>query len=214
MWAVMGTNLALVGALSGLGVAAHSLGALAEGADYLADAAVIGVSILALHLEAGPQTSRRPNGHPMASRYAAAANSTWLLVMTLLLTIGAVDRLVTGPGRVQGLPVLVVSAVAALAMGAGALLLWGDFDDNEHAGGDDESVDLARRAVLLDTVADGATAAGVAASGGVIYVTGGNYWLDPVVAMVISFVVAYHALRLLGRTRRALGSSAGGPSAG
>ena len=210
LWAVMGANLGLVGVLAGVGIAAHSLGVFAEGADYLADAAGIGVSILALHLEARPRTPRRPNGYPMATRYAAAANSTWLLLVTLLVAAGAVDRLVTGPGHVHGLPVLVVSAVAALAMGAGALLLGGDFDNDEHA----EGADLARRAVLLDTVADGAAAAGVAATGGVIYATGGNYWLDPVVAVVISGVVAYHALRLLGRTRRALGSSAGAPSAG
>ena len=41
---VLGLNLALVGALVTVGITAHSLGVFAEGGDYLADAAAIGVS--------------------------------------------------------------------------------------------------------------------------------------------------------------------------
>ena len=59
---------------------------------------------------------------------------------------------------------------------------------------------------MLDTVADAAAAIGVAVSGAIILVTGGHYWLDPLVALVIALVVAYHALRLV---RRALGELRG-----
>ena len=52
-------------------------------------------------------------------------------------------------------------------------------------------------AVLLDTVADAAAAAGVAVVGAIILVTGGWYWLDPAVALTIAVVVAYHALALI-----------------
>jgi cobalt-zinc-cadmium efflux system protein len=41
-------NLGLVAALVIVGVAAHSLAVFAAGADYLADAAAIGVSLLAI----------------------------------------------------------------------------------------------------------------------------------------------------------------------
>ena len=51
--------------------------------------------------------------------------------------------------------------------------------------------------LLLDTVADAAAAAGVAVTGGIILATGGWYWLDPAVALVIAVVVAYHALVLV-----------------
>jgi divalent metal cation (Fe/Co/Zn/Cd) transporter len=37
----------------------------------------------------------------------------------------------------------------------------------------------------------------VAIAGGIILATGGWYWLDPTVALVIALVVAYHALALL-----------------
>ena len=48
-------------------------------------------------------------------------------------------------------------------------------------------------AVLLDTIADAAAAAGVAVTGGIIMATGGWYCLDPSVALII----ACHALALL-----------------
>ena len=52
-------------------------------------------------------------------------------------------------------------------------------------------------AVLLDTIADAAAAAGVAATGPIILATGGWYWLDPAVALAVAAVIAYHALALI-----------------
>ncbi|MDA8269590.1 MAG: cation diffusion facilitator family transporter [Actinomycetota bacterium] len=194
LWVVLTANLSLVGALVAVGVTAHSVGVWAEGVDYLGDAAAIGVALLALQLEV--PTPRRPHGWPDASRLAALVNAGWLLVLTLLVAGGAIDRLVTGVHHVHGLPVLVVSGVAAIVMAAGAVVLRGDL------GGDaDDNGELSVRAVLLDTAADAAAAAGVAVAGGVIVATGSFTWLDPTVALVISLVVGFHALRLLARLR-------------
>jgi cobalt-zinc-cadmium efflux system protein len=55
--------------------------------------------------------------------------------------------------------------------------------------------------VMLDTVADAATAIGVAISGAIILATSGTYWLDSLVALLIATVVAYHALRLMRRAQ-------------
>jgi cobalt-zinc-cadmium efflux system protein len=98
--------------------------------------------------------------------------------------------------------VLIVSGIAGLVLLGGALLLGGDIDaDDDDAGGD-----LNLRAVLLDTAADAAAAAGVAATGAAIYAFHAPYWLDPAVALVIAAVVGYHAARLLSRIRTALRS--------
>ena len=190
LWTVLAANLALVAGLIVVGSTAHSVGVWAEGVDYLADAAAIGLSLLAIHLSRRSR-SRQPGGSPRVTRYAAAVNAGWLLVLSLLLAGGAIDRLVVGVREVHGLPVLVVSGVAALVMLAGALLLGGDGDDDG-----DEGEELNVRAVLLDTAADAAAAAGVAAAGAAIAATGGLYWLDPAVALVIAGVVAWHAARL------------------
>ncbi len=184
-------NLALVGALVGVGAAAHSISTWAEGADYLGDAAAIGVTILAMRLEA--PTTRRPGGLPKATSFAALITATWLEVLALLVIAGSADRLATGVHRVQGMPMLAVSAVAAVTMAAGALVLGGEAGAGGSGGG------LGVRAVLLDTVADAAAAAGVAAAGGAIAATGGNYWLDPAVALAIGVAVAVAALRLVVR---------------
>lgn len=201
---VLVLNLLLVAGLVAVGVGAHSLAVLAEGGDYLLDAAGVGVALLALHLAARPPSRARPGGYPNATTVAALVNAGWLLVLELLVAVAALDRLLTHTPQVHGLPVLTVSGIAALVMAAGALILRGDAADDGSGSGER---DLSVAAVLLDTVADAAAAAGVAATGAIILATGGWYWLDPAVALTIAAIVAYHAFALirkvLGRLRSA-----------
>jgi cobalt-zinc-cadmium efflux system protein len=195
-------NLLLIAGLMIVGLAAHSLGVLAAGGDYLADAAAIGVSLSAIWLSRRPPSPRRPGGYPQATKIAALVNGGWLLVLSVLVIASAIERLAVGAPAVEGLPVLIVSAVAAVVMILGALILRGDVDDNDGE-------DLNMRAVLLDTAADAAAAGGVAVSGAVILATGGWYWLDPVVALIIATVVGYHALHLVRKVIAALRSASG-----
>ncbi len=214
----LAANLALVGALVGVGLRARSIGVFAEGVDYLADAGAIGLSLFAVHLSrpAGgrgprPAGGRGPAaGNLRAATVAAAVNAGWLLAACFVVVAEAADRLAGGVDEVRGLPVLVVSGVAAVAMTAVALVLGGAGEDeggeecsagsaasrgSEASDGGNPMV-LNLRAVLLDTIADAAGAAGVAVAGGVIYAVHGLYWLDPAVALAIATVVGYHAVRL------------------
>jgi cobalt-zinc-cadmium efflux system protein len=202
---VLLANLLLVTALVVVGLAAHSLAVLAAGADYLADAGAIGVSLLAIWLAARPPTPTRPRGFPRATSIAALVNAGWLLVLNIAVAVAALQHLATGAHRVDGLPVLVTSGIAAVVMGAGALILGGGDGGEDGEDGEDGGGDLNVKAVLLDTAADSAAAAGVAVSGAIIYGTGGWYWLDPATALVIAVVVGYHAVRLLRRIGAALG---------
>ena len=186
-------NLALVAGLAAAGISAHSVGVLAAGGDYLADAAAIGVSLFAIGLARRPPTRRRPGGYPRATAYAALLNVTLLLVVVAAVAAGAIGRLVTGPGHVHGLPVLIASGIAALVMLGGGLILRGDADDPEDSEGDRANV----RAVLLDTLADSAAAAGVAVTGAIILADPALAWLDPTVALVIAAVIGYQALVLI-----------------
>jgi cation diffusion facilitator family transporter len=205
---VLALNLALVAGLITVGVTAHSLAVLAAGGDYLLDAAAVGVTLAAIWLSARPASSvvAKTGTHP--SNIAALINGGWLLVLDVLVASAAVDRLITGTHRVNGLPVLVVSGIAALVMAGGAYILRAD----EDADAADEH-DLSVAAVLLDTVADAAAAAGVAAAGAIILATHGWYWLDPAVALAIALVVACHALalirKILARIRSAPANSPG-----
>jgi cobalt-zinc-cadmium efflux system protein len=176
---VLVVNVVMVLGLVSAGLAANSLGVLASGADYLGDALGTGLSLVAVRM------SRHPHGHPRATSFAALVNATLLLLVTLAVIVQAVRRLSTGAPSIDGLPVVIVSVVAAGAMVACALILG------------DVHGDLNMQSVMLDTVADAAAAIGVAISGAVILITGGLFWLDSVVALVIAIVVGYHAARLI-----------------
>lgn len=191
LWLVLGLNLALVGVLAAVGIGAHSLGVIAEGADYLADSAGISVALVAIWLSGRPPTVARPDGYPQATAWAALVNAGWLLMLSALVASVAIARLLSGTREVHGLPVLIVSTAAALAMLAGAAILGGD------EGEDDEGGNLNMRAVLLDTAADAAAAGSVAVTGAIILITNGSYWLDPTVALAVSGVIAYHSVKLL-----------------
>ena len=205
---VLVLNLGLVAALVIVGMTAHSLAVLAEGGDYLLDAAGVAVALLAIRLSARPASPASP-ARPDPTDIAALVNCSWLLVLEVLVVAAAAERLSTRTPQVHGLPVLIVSGVAALTMTVGALVLRADDDD------DADGRDLSVAAVLLDTIADAAAAAGVAATGGIILATGGWYWLDPAVALVIAVVIAYHALALLRKVLARLRSPAarGSPAA-
>lgn len=187
---VLVLNLLLVVGLIIVGVVSHSLGVLAAGVDYLGDAAAIGVSLFAIWLAGRPHTERHPEGYPKAPAIAAVVNAGWLLVLCAAVTIEAVRRLANGAPHVEAVPVVVASGIAAAVMTAGALVLAADSEE----GGAGERMNM--RAVLLDTVGDAAAAAGVVVAGAVILATGGNSWLDPLVALIIAVVVGYHAARL------------------
>jgi cobalt-zinc-cadmium efflux system protein len=190
---VLSLNLLLITALVIVGLRAHSLAVLAAGADYLADAAAIGVSLLAIRLAAKPPSPRRPHGYPQATNIAALVNAGWLLALNLAIIESATRRLISGTSRVEALPMLVVSGVAAGAMAVGALILRGrDEDDNGH-GGDDLNI----RAVLLDTAGDAAAAGSVAISGAIIAIAHGAYWLDPAVALAIAVIITFYDVRLI-----------------
>jgi cobalt-zinc-cadmium efflux system protein len=125
-------------------------------------------------------------------------NGSLLGVVIVVVGVSAVHRLITGTGHVHGLPVLIMSAVAAGAMLAGALILGGDVDADDDTPADKANM----QAVLLDTVADGAAAAGVATTGAIILATKGWDWLDPTVALVIACVIGFHVVALLRDTAR------------
>jgi cobalt-zinc-cadmium efflux system protein len=193
-------NLVLVAGLVVAGISAHSVGVLAAGGDYLADAAAIGVSLFAIALGRRPPSQRRPGGYPRATTYAALLNVTLLLAVVILVVAEAARRLIAGVGQVHGLAVLIASGIAAVAMLAGGLILRADEDAEDDSEGDRANM----RAVVLDTLADSAAAAGVAITGAIILARPTLSWLDAAVALIIGAVIGYQALALIRDVLRVL----------
>jgi cobalt-zinc-cadmium efflux system protein len=185
---VLALNVSMIAAAVIVGFTAHSLSVLAAGGDYVADSVALLLGIIAVTIR------DRARGHSRAPTIVALINASALLVVTALVLIEAVRRLVHGTPEVHGLPVLIVSTIGTVVLVAGALVL----------GRDAGREDLHMRSVLLDTVSDALTSAAVAVTGGIIFFAHGLYWLDPVVAIVISLVVGAGALRLLRDVVRAL----------
>lgn len=164
-----------------VGLHSHSLGVLAAGGDYLADSAAICLGLLSIYI------SHHPRGYAKATSVAALINGLALLVVTGFVLFEAIRRLTSHTPEIAGLPVLIISFIATLVMLASAVILG--------RGAADE--DLHMRSVLLDTLADAASAAAVGIAGGIIYLTKGFYWLDSVASLLIGLIIGYNALKLL-----------------
>ena len=178
---VLGLNLSMIAGLIIFGLASHSLGLLAAGGDYIADSMAVTLGLLAIYIR------DRSGGKSKATTYVAGINGVFLLIVTLVVAVEAVRRLTGHNPMVNGLPVLIVSSIAAVVMIIGALIL-------QKA---DDETDLHMRSVLLDTVADAVSAGAVAISGGIILVANGAYWLDSVVALIVGLAIAVQAVKLL-----------------
>jgi cobalt-zinc-cadmium efflux system protein len=180
-------NFAMIAGLVLGGLRSHSLGLLAEGGDFLADSAALALGLLATHLRDHHRNER-------ATTWVALVNAVWLLALSVGVGVSGARRLIEGTPEVHGVPVLVVSAIAAGVMLVAALIL----------GADAGSEDLHMRSILLDTIADGAAAAVVAAGGAVIAIWHRWFWLDAVAACLVSAVIAFAAVNLLVDVSRAL----------
>ncbi len=180
---VLVLNLMMIAGLIIVGLSSHSLGVLAAGGDYVGDAAAIGISLLALWF------SRHTTGFAKATSWAALINVIFLLIVTLVVIIEAIRRLSNQTYEIDALPVIIVSVIAAIVMVVSAFILDGD----------EQGEDLNMQSVLLDTLADAAAATSVAIAGGIMLAFHGFYWLDPVVALGVSVIIIYHALKLLRR---------------
>jgi cobalt-zinc-cadmium efflux system protein len=180
---VLALNAALIVGLVIAGVAANSLSLLAAAGDTVGDCLGLVLGLIAIAVR-----DRDPD-HPRAQRpiaLAALVNSCLLVLVTCSVVVESVSRLASGSPPVSGLPVVVAGVVTMLVMLAGAAVL----------GRSAAEEDIHMRSVLLDAIADAAAAAGVAFGGAVILLAGGLFWVDPVLALVISIFVAIAAVRL------------------
>ncbi len=174
-------NLVMIAGLVIVGLASHSLGVLAAGGDYIADATAISLGILAIRIQ------QQPNGYARATSVVALINALFLLIVTAFVVVMATQRLLSNTPEIAALPVVIVSVLSTIAMLIGAFVL----------GGDDDKDDLHMRSVMLDTISDAAASAAVAVTGAIILATGRLYWLDSLAALLIGLFIGYHAVKLL-----------------
>lgn len=156
----------------------------ADAAHMAADAAGIGLSLLAAWFASRPATDRRTFGYARAEILATMANALLLLAMAGVIFYEAALRLVTPPQVSSGL--LIGFGAGALAANAGSLLML------RH--GQAESLNV--RSAFLEVAADMLGAAAVIVTGIIISATGYGI-ADPIASLAVGALILPRTWRLL-----------------
>ena len=157
---------------------------LADAAHMAADAAGLGLSLLAAWFASRPPTARRTFGYARAEILAAMANSLLLLAMAGVIFTAAIRRLADPPAVSSGL--LIAFGVGALIGNACSLLIL--------RRGQAESLNV--RGAFLEVAADTLGAAAVIVTGIIISATGFTL-ADPIASLVVGALILPRTWRLL-----------------
>jgi cobalt-zinc-cadmium efflux system protein len=156
----------------------------ADAAHMAADAAGIGLSLLAAWFAARPASDRRTFGYARAEILAAMANSLLLLAMAAVIFTEAIRRLVSPPAVSSGL--LIAFGLGALVANACSLLVL------RHG----QASSLNVRGAFLEVAADTIGAAAVIVTGIIISATG-IALVDPIASIAVGALILPRTWRLL-----------------
>jgi cobalt-zinc-cadmium efflux system protein len=166
------------------GIIGNSLALLTDAAHNLTDVIALGLSWYAIRLTAQPSNARNTYGYHRAGILVALINSTTLVVISLGIFYEAWRRF-TNPPEVQSGILIAVGLIAVTINLVTALLVR---KGSEH--------DLNIRSTFLHLMGDVFSTVGAVIAGVIIYFTNAN-WLDPLVSVLIGFLILYNAWGIL-----------------
>lgn len=176
----LGITLVFVFVEIAAGIYSNSLALLTDAAHNFTDVLALALSWWALRLTSQPATHEKTYGYHRAGILAALANSTTLVVIALGIFYEAYHRFINPP-EVQadvligvGVVAVVINVVTALLVRRGA----------EH--------DLNIRSAFLHLMGDVLSTVGAVIAGVIIRYTDWN-WLDPLVSVLIGFLILWSA---------------------
>lgn len=184
MLVAAGINAVMVAVEVAGGVVTGSLALLADAGHVLSDLMAIGLAVLAARLASRAAGPRRTFGYQRSEVMATLVNGLTLAGVSVVIVVGAIDRLADPPG-VEGLGVVVLGVVSLLGNAGATWVL---------ARGEREDMNL--EAVLRHSAADALGAIGVVVSGVVILATD---WrpIDPLIAIAIALLIAASSVRII-----------------
>ena len=168
------------------GLRAHSLALLSEAGHNVSDFLALGLSFLAVHLDNRPADAARTFGYKRAGVLAAFLNAATLIVISLWIGFEAIHRLAS-PVHVDPRAMMIVAVAGVLMNGIIAALLWGVAHD----------VNL--RSAFLHMAGDALSTAAVIAGGLGILLTH-QYWIDPVLSLIIAALILWTSFGILRET--------------
>ena len=166
------------------GVLAHSLVLFADAAHMAADAAGVGLSLLAVVWAARPASSKRTFGYQRVEILAAVFNAVVLFGLGAFIVVEAIRRIVD-PGNAQPGIMAVFGLLALFGNGVSLKLL---------ARGEGKSLNV--RGAYLEVLSDLLGAAAVLVAAAVIAFTGFQR-ADPLASLLIGLLILPRTVRLL-----------------
>lgn len=173
------------------GLLSGSVALIADAVHNLSDAAALVIALAARRIARRPADQSMSFGYRRAEVVAALINYTVLVVISLWLGSEAVMRLLDPPDVAGGI-VMILAGVALLIDLATALLTWRLARESTNI-----------RAAFLHNLADAGSSVAVLLGGALIW-TYGWHGADPVVTLVISGWILWHAMSEIGPVIRIL----------
>lgn len=177
-------TLAFVVIEAGAGLFANSLALLTDAAHNLTDVIALGLTWFAVRITAQPANAQRTYGYHRAGILVALLNSTTLALISLGIFYEAYRRFLSPP-EVQSNILIGVGLIAVVINLVTALLV--------HRGSEH---DLNLRSAFVHLMGDVLSTVGAVIAGVIIYFTNAN-WLDPLVSVLIGFLILYNAWGIL-----------------
>ncbi len=177
-------TLAFVVIEAGAGIFANSLALLTDAAHNLTDVIALGLTWFAVHITSQPANAQKTYGYHRAGILVALLNSTTLVLISLGIFYEAYRRFINPP-EVQSSILIGVGLLAVVVNLVTALLV--------HRGSQN---DLNLRSAFVHLIGDVLSTIGAVIAGVIIYFTNAN-WLDPLVSVLIGFLILYNAWGIL-----------------
>lgn len=177
-------TLAFVFFEAAAGIFSNSLALLTDAAHNLTDVIALGLSWFAIRLTSQPANARQTYGYHRAGILVALLNSTTLVLISIGIFYEAYKRFLSPPD-VQSSILIGVGLIAVVINLVTTLLV--------HRGSES---DLNLRSAFVHLMGDVISTVGAVIAGVIIYFTDAN-WLDPLVSVLIGFLILYNAWGIL-----------------
>lgn len=179
--AIILTSAILIAELIG-GIISNSLALFTDAAHVFMDVLALGLSLSALTIACRPLDEKATFGYHRAEIFAALINGILLVIVVIFILQEAYERLLSPP-EIRTFEMLGVASIGLVVNLYVTISLRGHHDLNIRG---------AYLHVLGDTLSSFAVIVG-----GLIIILTGYYIVDPILSVIISFVIVYNSLRLL-----------------
>jgi cobalt-zinc-cadmium efflux system protein len=176
--------LGIMGAEFAGGLISNSLALVGDAGHMLVDALAIGLSLIAIRIAQRPATATRTFGYHRVEIMAALTNGVILVLMAVYIIYEAYQRFLDPPE----VETTLMMAVAGVGLAANVVGMWLLGKARHH------SINV--RAAFWHILGDTISSVGVIAGGVIISVTGWSL-VDPIIAIVISCIILWGAVRLV-----------------